>query len=284
MASITPINTATDTPSSAADKTNANELAINTEVIVNNAKISYPAADSDKVAHISVTQAVDLDTMESDITTNNAKISYTDSAAVALNTAKVTNATHTGDVTGSTTLTINDTAISGKTDVGSLAGTEEVLVNEAGTLKKTTTQDIADLGGGGNVEYAMISGTATRSVSSSSAVPLDTENYDTGNNLTLSSNQFTLLAGTYLVDGAYLTFGSNYDYGYIYNVSDSVTEYKGGVCQSDTGSPSVTTGSMAGIITIASTKTFELRSGLGTASITISGAGYVDHLKFTKIA
>jgi len=37
-----------------------------------------------KITHITVSQAVNLDTMESDITENN---------------AKVTNATHTGDVT-----------------------------------------------------------------------------------------------------------------------------------------------------------------------------------------
>jgi lysophospholipase L1-like esterase len=69
--------------------------------------------------------------------------------AIALNTDKLTNATHTGDVTGATALTIPATTISNKTAVSSLAGTEEVLVNEAGTLKKTTTQAIADLGGGG---------------------------------------------------------------------------------------------------------------------------------------
>ena len=40
------------------------------------------------------------------VAANTAKISYTDAAAVALNTAKVTNATHTGDVTGATALTI----------------------------------------------------------------------------------------------------------------------------------------------------------------------------------
>ena len=33
----------------------------------NNAKVTYPSADSTKVGHISVTQAVNLDTMESDI-------------------------------------------------------------------------------------------------------------------------------------------------------------------------------------------------------------------------
>jgi hypothetical protein len=67
------------------------EVANNTAVAANTAKNSYPSADATKVGFISVTQAVDLDTMESNIATNN---------------AKVTNATHTGDVTGSTALTI----------------------------------------------------------------------------------------------------------------------------------------------------------------------------------
>lgn len=52
---------------------------------------SFLTAHATKLSHISVTQAVDLDTMESNIATNN---------------AKVTNATHTGDVTGATVLTI----------------------------------------------------------------------------------------------------------------------------------------------------------------------------------
>lgn len=46
------------------------------------------------------------------------------------------------------TLTLQPAAISGKTSA-TLTGAEEVLINDAGTLKKTTTQDIADLGGGG---------------------------------------------------------------------------------------------------------------------------------------
>ena len=47
------------------------------------------AAELTKVGHLSVTQAVNLDTMETNIATNNGKVSYTDSAAVVLNTAKV---------------------------------------------------------------------------------------------------------------------------------------------------------------------------------------------------
>ena len=67
------------------------EVANNTAVTANTAKNSYPSADATKVGFISVTQAVNLDTMESNIATNNAKVS---------------NATHTGEVTGSTALTI----------------------------------------------------------------------------------------------------------------------------------------------------------------------------------
>jgi len=58
----------------------------------------------------------------------------------------------TGDVaagpgSGSQAATIQPSAISGKTLLTPLVGTEEVLINDAGTLKKTTTQDIADLAG-----------------------------------------------------------------------------------------------------------------------------------------
>jgi len=49
-----------------------------------------------KLSNISVTQPVDLDTMESDVSVNNTKI---------------TNATHTGDVTGSQALTISNNAV-----------------------------------------------------------------------------------------------------------------------------------------------------------------------------
>lgn len=71
----------------------------------------------------------DFDTEVANNTTvaaNTAKISYTDSAAVALNTAKVTNATHTGDVTGSTALTIangvvDSDKLSTTLDFGSIA-------------------------------------------------------------------------------------------------------------------------------------------------------------------
>lgn len=76
--------------------------------------------------------------------------------SVDTNTYLTANQTITlsGDITGSgttgITTTLPATTISGKTLKSTLAGTEEVLINDAGTLKKTTTQDIADLGGGGS--------------------------------------------------------------------------------------------------------------------------------------
>jgi hypothetical protein len=61
---------------------------------------------------------------------------------VEVNNAKVTNATHTGEVTGSGALTVDSTAISNKTALGSLAGTEEFLINDGGTLKKVLASNV----------------------------------------------------------------------------------------------------------------------------------------------
>ena len=61
-------------------------------ITANTAKNSYPSADATKVGHISVTQAVDLDTMESNIATNNAKNSYPSADATKVGFISVTQA------------------------------------------------------------------------------------------------------------------------------------------------------------------------------------------------
>lgn len=61
-------------------------------IATNNAKNTYPSADATKVGHISVTQAVDLDTMESNIATNNAKNSYPSADATKVGHISVTQA------------------------------------------------------------------------------------------------------------------------------------------------------------------------------------------------
>lgn len=70
---------------------------------------------------------------------------------VTENTAKVTNATHTGDVTGATELTLSSTAITGKTTVTPVSG-DFVLVSDAsdsGNLKKVDASNFLGGGGGG---------------------------------------------------------------------------------------------------------------------------------------
>ena len=78
--------------------------------VLTNTTASFVIADKTKLDFLSVTQAVNLDTMESDIATN---------------TAKTSNVTHTGDVTGSGALTIAAKAV----DVAMLAdGTDGELI------------------------------------------------------------------------------------------------------------------------------------------------------------
>ena len=63
---------------------------MNTLINTNSSKNTYPSADATKVGHINVSQAVDLDTMESNIATNNAKvgISTSQSNAITANSNK----------------------------------------------------------------------------------------------------------------------------------------------------------------------------------------------------
>jgi len=93
-----------------------------------NPTASFVTAQETNLGHIAVSQAVNLDTMESDIATNN---------------AKVTNATHTGEVTGSGALTLDKTAITGKSAVTAV-GTDYVLLSDTsdtGNLKKALVSD-----------------------------------------------------------------------------------------------------------------------------------------------
>lgn len=92
------------------------------------------AAEKTKLSNITVTQPVDLDTLESDTATNN---------------AKVTNATHTGEVTGSWALTLDSTAITNKTAVTAV-WTDYVLISDtsdSGNLKKALVSDFVGWGG-----------------------------------------------------------------------------------------------------------------------------------------
>ena len=123
------------------------------DITTNNAKNSYPATDATKVGFISVTQAVDLDTIESDVTTNNAKVGITTQQAneIAANTLKTGITTQqTNDITannakvGITTQQANDiTANNAKVSMvlGKSAGT--ALEGDTALLQLGTTSTTA---------------------------------------------------------------------------------------------------------------------------------------------
>lgn len=76
----------------------------------------------------------------------------------------VTNATHTGDVTGATALTIDKTAITGKTDV-TMVGTDSILFSDAsdtGNLKEGLLSDLSAIVTG--LADSQISNTLTSSI------------------------------------------------------------------------------------------------------------------------
>jgi len=91
----------------------------------------------DYISLIDTSSNIDLNSME---------------AAVALNTAKVTNATHSGEMTGATTLTADPTLISNKTGVTPVAGDYLLLWDNADSLlKKADATNFLGGGGGGDV-------------------------------------------------------------------------------------------------------------------------------------
>jgi len=85
-----------DNLSVSANSAITNNHTHSNKTTLDNTTASFTTAQSNKLGYISVTESVNLDTMESDIETNN---------------AKVTNATHTGEVTGSTDLTITNNIV-----------------------------------------------------------------------------------------------------------------------------------------------------------------------------
>jgi len=68
-------------------------------------------------------------------------------SAIALNTAKVTNATHSGDMVGATSLTAQPALITGKASATVASGDLVLIadVNDTNALKQVTAQSIADL-------------------------------------------------------------------------------------------------------------------------------------------
>ena len=164
---------------------------------------SFLTAQETKVNFLTVTQAVNLDTMESDIATNNAKTGITSgqasaivantaktgitseqASAIVANTAKVTNATHTGDVTGSTELTI----ASGAVETGMIADdavTEDKLADAINTAIAANTAKET------NVVQTTITGNAGTATTLETARTIAGVSFDGSANISLNNNAIT---------------------------------------------------------------------------------------------
>ena len=136
--------------------TNNSKVGISTQqaadIVTNNAKVSYPSTDSTKVGFISVTQAVDLDTIESDVATNNVKVGITAQQAsdITANNAKIGITTQqANDITANNTKvsmvlgTTSGTALEGDTELLQLGTTSTTAL--AGDTTTITAQQAADI-------------------------------------------------------------------------------------------------------------------------------------------
>lgn len=105
-------------------------------------------------------------------------------------------------------------------------------------------------------------GTATSG--SWSAITLNTKDVDTGSIASLSSNQITLPAGTYIVHANSPFFATSTSQSRLYNVTDSAVEHIGSECYTSHTSSVSTSSSLFYVLTIASTKVFEFQYRVAT--------------------
>jgi len=151
-----------------------------------NLNINIPDSDETTKGIIEISTQVEVDAGTDDakaITPLKLEQSDLVQTTVAANTAKTTNATHTGEVTGSGSLTVDKTAISNKTLVTAGAG-DNVLIGDASdsdNLKKVNVSDF--LGGGGSTVSVQYFNTGNSNVN-------DSTTYYIGN-ITVTSSGLT---------------------------------------------------------------------------------------------
>lgn len=107
--------------------------------------------------------------------------------------------------------------------------------------------------------YELPSGTTAETYTSGGwrTLTQNTLNYNSISGASLSSNQFTLPAGTYYIEAFATSFGGDQFKTRLYNVTDATTTLVGSGSRSDGSDPSTVQSVTKGVFTIGATKVFE---------------------------
>ena len=166
-ANTTKVTNATHT----GDVTGSTALTIANNAVTT-AKIANDAVTTDKIAD----DAVTTDKIADDAVTA-AKLANSINTEIAANTAKVTNATHTGDVTGSTALTIANNVVDKQKLETSNSGVNGQFLKYDTTAASGLSWDTITTGGGGATTTSGL--TYTNSGTGASTVNLNTKLQET---------------------------------------------------------------------------------------------------------
>ncbi len=104
---------------------------------------------------------------------------------------------------------------------------------------------------------------------------LNTEDFDADGITSLSSNQFTLQAGTYYIEAFTTQYRTDLTSSRIYNATDSSVVSEGLGVHSSSGQNLQAAGYVSGTVTISGAKAFEIQSRCQTSK-TSNGAGVSD--------
>ena len=111
---------------------------------------------------------------------------------------------------------------------------------------------------------------------------LNTEDSDTGSHSSLSSNQFTLDAGTYLIRAEAPAYNCDVHKTKLYNITDTADEIIGSSNTSANGTFVLNHSKVVGLFTIAASKVFEIQHQCSTTHAT-SGLGIATNMVVSEI-